>query len=201
MSTKQAHKSKTQKTSANPPTPPAQQKKAATSINKPPASMKPGSQKGSLFTPRNMLIGGLIFLLVVVVTILLLRNQLQNNTANNTTTVKATATLSAELPAEIPPAIAYQQYEAGAFFLDVRQPEEYDAGHIPGSTLIPLGELESRLDEIPTDKPIVVVCRSGNRSQQGRDILLNNGFAPVTSMSGGVRAWANAGHPYDGQIP
>ncbi len=80
---------------------------------------------------------------------------------------------------------AYTLREQGAFILDVRQPEEWEAGHIPGATLIPLGELESRVDELPQDEEIVVVCRSGNRSATGRDILLDAGFTDVTSMGGG----------------
>jgi len=89
---------------------------------------------------------------------------------------------------------AYTLREQGAFILDVRQPEEWEAGHIPGATLIPLGELESRVDELPQDEEIVVVCRSGNRSATGRDILLDAGFTDVTSMGGGMNEWANQGY-------
>lgn len=97
------------------------------------------------------------------------------------------------LPREIDVQEAAEMRSEGAFILDVRQPEEWDVLHIPGATLIPLGELQSRLDEIPADQEIVVYCRSGNRSQEGRDILLNNGFSQVTSMGGGIRAWQAAG--------
>ncbi len=85
--------------------------------------------------------------------------------------------------------------DAGAFMLDVREPFEWAEYHMPGAVLIPLGELPSRLSEVPRDRPVVVVCRSGNRSQAGRDILLRAGFAAVTSMDGGMRAWRNAGLP------
>jgi rhodanese-related sulfurtransferase len=51
------------------------------------------------------------------------------------------------------------------------------------------------LNELPRDRPIVVVCRSGNRSQQGRDILLNAGFTQVVSMTGGLNQWRDAGYP------
>jgi len=77
----------------------------------------------------------------------------------------------------------------------VRQPEEWNEFHVPGSTLIPLGELASRVDELPRDQEILVVCRSGNRSAQGRDILLEAGFTRVTSMAGGVTQWKAAGYP------
>jgi rhodanese-related sulfurtransferase len=108
---------------------------------------------------------------------------------------------ASSLPSEITAEQAYQKYQQGVFFLDVREPDEWNSGHIPNTTLIPLGELQSRLNELPKDKEIVVVCRSGNRSQQGRDILLANGFTSVTSMAGGVRGWGNAGYPFEGAIP
>ncbi len=99
------------------------------------------------------------------------------------------------LPAEISIDEAHELYQQGVFFLDVRTQEEWDEFHAPNSTLIPLDQLESRLQEVPDDEPIVVVCRSGNRSQAGREILLNNGFNQVTSMAGGLNAWRSAGYP------
>jgi rhodanese-related sulfurtransferase len=75
----------------------------------------------------------------------------------------------------------------------VREPHEWVEGHIPGSTLIPLGELPARVAEVPKDKQILVVCRSGNRSQSGRDILVQAGFTNVTSMDGGVVQWGASG--------
>lgn len=99
------------------------------------------------------------------------------------------------LPLEIDITAAHAKREAGAFILDVRQPDEWDEYHIPGATLIPLGELASRMNEVPRDQEVVVVCRSGNRSQQGRDILLQAGFTQVTSMAGGLSQWRAAGYP------
>ena len=99
------------------------------------------------------------------------------------------------LAAEVSVDQAAQLRDEGAFILDVREPSEWAEFHIPGSTLIPLGELPNRLSEIPTDQPIVVVCRSGNRSASGRDILLQAGFGEVTSMSGGVTMWQSQGLP------
>ncbi len=99
------------------------------------------------------------------------------------------------LPPEISVDQAYEKYQAGAFFLDVRTVEEWNEYHIPNATLIPLDELPNRLDEVPRDREIVVVCRSGNRSQVGRDILLDAGFPRVTSMAGGVKTWRSAGYP------
>jgi len=97
------------------------------------------------------------------------------------------------LAKEINAASASELRDQGAFVLDVREPDEWAAGHIPGATLIPLGQLASRLAEVPQDQQIVVVCRSGNRSATGRDILLDAGFAEVTSMGGGMNAWVSRG--------
>ena len=85
----------------------------------------------------------------------------------------------------------------GAIIIDVREPDEWAAGHIPGAILIPLGELPSRLGDVPPHRPIVVVCRSGNRSAQGRDILIGAGFPAVTSLDGGMNDWAAEGMPIE----
>ena len=85
----------------------------------------------------------------------------------------------------------------GALIVDVRELDEWAAGHIPGATLIPLGELPSRQGELARDQPIVVVCRSGNRSAEGRDILLAAGFEAVTSVQGGMTDWTTAGLPVE----
>lgn len=97
-------------------------------------------------------------------------------------------------PQEISVSQAAAKRQAGVFILDVRQPEEWADAHIPGSTLIPLGDLESRINEVPKDQEIVVVCRSGNRSAQGRDILKQAGFTQVTSMAGGLNEWKAEGY-------
>ncbi len=80
------------------------------------------------------------------------------------------------------------------FMLDVREPDEYDAGHIPGITLIPMGEIPDRLSEIPTDMPVIVTCRTGNRSGQVVDFLREQGFTNVHNMDGGIVAWQKAGY-------
>ena len=81
------------------------------------------------------------------------------------------------------------------FFLDVREPSEWEEVHIPYATLIPLGELTARLSEIPKNQNIVIVCRSGNRSAVARNLLLRSGFTSVTSMAGGMSTWQAQGHP------
>ena len=97
------------------------------------------------------------------------------------------------LPLEISVSEASAMRDAGAFILDVREPNEWEQVHIPGATLIPLGQLASRVDELPKDQKIVVVCHSGNRSAKGRDTLLAAGFTQVTSMKGGMTQWEAAG--------
>lgn len=99
------------------------------------------------------------------------------------------------LPREVNVAQAAAMRQTGAFILDVRTVEEWNQFHIPGATLIPLDELPDRLAEVPSDREIVVVCRSGNRSQQGRDILLEAGYSRVTSMAGGINEWRAQGNP------
>ena len=78
--------------------------------------------------------------------------------------------------------------------LDVREQSEYDAGHIPGVTLIPLNDVPNRLNEIPKDKPVIVTCRSGNRSGQATDFLRQQGYTNVHNMTGGINAWQQAGY-------
>ena len=101
------------------------------------------------------------------------------------------------LPRDISVDEAYGKYQSGAFVLDVRTVEEWNEYHAPNTTLIPLDQLASRVSELPRDKEIVVVCRSGNRSQQGRDLLLDSGFAQVTSMTGGLNEWRAKGYPIE----
>ncbi len=80
------------------------------------------------------------------------------------------------------------------FLLDVRTQAEYDEGYITGSTLIPVQVIETRLDEIPKDKKILVYCRSGRRSSEASQILVDNGFKQVYNMAGGIIEWTNAGY-------
>ena len=72
--------------------------------------------------------------------------------------------------------------------VDVREVDEYRDGHIEGSTLIPLGVLPHRVDELQRDVPVVVVCRSGNRSAQACELLTQRGFQAV-SLRGGLSSW------------
>lgn len=73
--------------------------------------------------------------------------------------------------------------------LDVRQPEEYDEGHLPGARLIPVGELHERIGELEKTKPTIVYCRGGIRGGNGAAVLLNAEFKDVWNMAGGIMAW------------
>ena len=76
-----------------------------------------------------------------------------------------------------------------AILIDVRTPAEYREGHIPGVANIPLDELEKRLGEIPKDKKVVLICRTGNRSAQGTKLLRSKGFDNVFNSTGGMSTW------------
>ena len=99
------------------------------------------------------------------------------------------------LPSEVQVTQAYDMYQKGALFLDVRTQQEWDQGHIARSILIPLDLLQSRMNELPRDKDIVVICLSGARSKEGATLLRQAGFTRVTCMSGGIQAWVAAGYP------
>ncbi len=90
------------------------------------------------------------------------------------------------LPADL--AAARDRYHV----LDVRERDEWDAGHIEGARHIPLRELAARLDEIPRDKVVVCVCRSGPRSESARQRLDRMGIA-AENLEGGMAGWARAG--------
>ena len=84
----------------------------------------------------------------------------------------------------------------GPLLLDVREDWEREAGYIAGSLHIPLGELAGRLGELPTDRPIVVVCRSGVRSQMAADAMSDAGW-DTANLTGGLLAWHAAGLPLE----
>jgi rhodanese-related sulfurtransferase len=86
---------------------------------------------------------------------------------------------------------------ADVVILDVREQEEWDAGHIPGALFIPMSEIQGRLSEVPEDKTVIVQCRSGNRSSQVTDYLQQQGFTNIRNMAGGLNAWQAAGLPVE----
>jgi len=100
-----------------------------------------------------------------------------------------------QLPTSITVTNAAQLFEAGAFLLDVRTREEWNEQHIEGAVLIPVEELPSRISEVPTNQDVLIICRSGNRSAEARNILRSAGLSRTTSIRGGITAWMNAGLP------
>jgi rhodanese-related sulfurtransferase len=93
----------------------------------------------------------------------------------------------------VDPAGAEQLLADGALLVDVREPEEWQAGHAAQAVHVPLGELGARLDELPTDGTLVMVCRSGGRSGHAATALIGAGRRAV-NLAGGMQAWAAAGY-------
>ena len=82
----------------------------------------------------------------------------------------------------------------GALVIDVREPFEYTSGHVPGARLVPLGTVQHAARELPGDRPVYVVCASGNRSRTAASWLAQMGF-DARSVAGGTAAWSGAGLP------
>jgi len=82
--------------------------------------------------------------------------------------------------------------------LDVREPDEWEAGHIAGAQHIPLGELRERLAEVPKGPTILAICRHGNRSEAAARGLRTLGYT-VENLEGGVTAWKRAGLPLEAE--
>ena len=96
-----------------------------------------------------------------------------------------------------PKAVSEALHAGGAMLIDVREQSEYDEVHIPGSVLIPLAELPSRLSEIPADRDVYVHCRMGGRSARAVDYLRAFGRPNSYNVSGGIEAWEDAGLPVE----
>ncbi len=98
---------------------------------------------------------------------------------------------------EITPVELKAKQDAGEPFVlvDVREPYEYEIAKIPGSILIPLGEIERRAEELPDDQEIVLQCRSGMRSAQALGVLQSKGFTNLANLKGGILAWSDTVDP------
>ena len=103
---------------------------------------------------------------------------------------------------ELEPAAVAAAFAAGELaVVDVREQVEWDAGHIAGALLIPLGEFADRVDQLPAG-PLAIVCRSGSRSAMAADWLHRSGVQ-ASNMSGGMKAWLAGGlpiEPVDGRV-
>jgi rhodanese-related sulfurtransferase len=89
---------------------------------------------------------------------------------------------------------ARERLDGDAVVLDVREADEWDAGHVEGSTWIPMSDLSARQAEIPEGRHLVVACRSGGRSARVTQALVAAGY-DASNLVGGLEAWQQAGHP------
>jgi rhodanese-related sulfurtransferase len=110
------------------------------------------------------------------------------------------AAASASLPLISPQALLERQAkkDQSLFVLDVRTPEEYAAGHVPGAVNVPYDQVASHLAEIPKDKEVVLYCRSGRRTGLAAEVLEANGYTKLVHLQGDMQAWLQDGRPVEG---
>ncbi|WP_456830172.1 rhodanese-like domain-containing protein [Deinococcus sp. UYEF24] len=96
---------------------------------------------------------------------------------------------------EVSPKEAQSRMQQGAILVDVREPNEYEEVHATGAQLMPLSEFEAAHSSLPKDAEIVMICRSGARSERAGQMLLDNGYTNVTNLTGGTMAWVQDGLP------
>jgi phage shock protein E len=131
----------------------------------------------------------LLFLLLLVFVLAL------TACANSTPAPAPNAVDPKNLPVDVDAAtVESLRQRPDVMLIDVREPGEYQAGHIPGAVLWPLGDLPKHLDEVPKDKTVIAVCHSGNRSSKATDFLRQTGFDNVYNMQGGMISWEKAGY-------
>jgi rhodanese-related sulfurtransferase len=102
------------------------------------------------------------------------------------------------------PSVSVDGVPADAFLLDVREDDEWVAGHAPGAHHVPMMQVPGRVDEVPNDRDVVVICRVGSRSAQVVAFLQANGWGHSVNLDGGMHKWAAAGKPMvseDGSDP
>ncbi|MEH1100983.1 rhodanese-like domain-containing protein [Micromonospora sp. CPCC 205561] len=93
------------------------------------------------------------------------------------------------------PTVTVPEIGDDAYLLDVREDDEWNAGHAPEAHHLPMMELPARIAEVPTDRDVAVICRSGGRSAQVVTYLMRNGWDQVRNVEGGMGEWAAAGRP------
>jgi sulfur-carrier protein adenylyltransferase/sulfurtransferase len=81
--------------------------------------------------------------------------------------------------------------------LDVREPWEFQQGHVPGAILIPLGQLANKVGELDPDRPVAVICQTGNRSQSAAALLGQKNFKKIYNVATGTTGWARQGLPIE----
>jgi rhodanese-related sulfurtransferase len=102
-----------------------------------------------------------------------------------------------DVPSIDPEAAPAWLRQTHALVLDVREPAEYAAGHVPGALSLPQADLASRLAEIPRERELLVVCQGGTRSVRAARFLKQVGYPKVTNLSGGTAGWKAAGNPVE----
>lgn len=88
---------------------------------------------------------------------------------------------------------AVRRHAAGTPVIDVREPDEYVEGHVPGAPLMPSGTVADRVGEVPGEGQVLVICKSGGRSAKAAELLRARGIDAI-NVAGGTSAWIDAGH-------
>lgn len=115
--------------------------------------------------------------------------------------IAAWAAVSADFPLPLISQDAFVASEKSAdqapFVLDVRTPDEFVSGYVPGAVNIPHDQLASRLAEVPKDRQVVLYCRSGRRTEIAAQVLASNGYTRLQHLEGDITAWQSARRPMD----
>ncbi len=90
-----------------------------------------------------------------------------------------------------------QKGEESTYVLDVRSPEEYASGHVPGAVNIPYDQVASRIAEVPKDKDVVLYCKSGRRAGIAAEVLASQGYERLQHLEGDIVAWVEKGRPVE----
>jgi rhodanese-related sulfurtransferase len=111
----------------------------------------------------------------------------------------APAAAGVSLPLISPQALLERQAkgDSSLFVLDVRSPEEFASGHVPGAVNVPYDQVASKLAEIPKDKDVVLYCKSGRRAGLAAEVLQANGYAKLEHLQGDMPGWSKDGRPVE----
>jgi len=90
-----------------------------------------------------------------------------------------------------------QKGDESTYVLDVRSPEEYASGHVPGAVNIPYDQVASRIAEVPKDKDVVLYCKSGRRAGIAAEVLAGQGYERLQHLEGDIVAWVDKGRPVE----
>lgn len=90
-----------------------------------------------------------------------------------------------------------QKDDAATYVLDVRSPEEYASGHVPGAVNIPYDQIAARMAEVPKDKDVVLYCKSGRRAGIAAEVLAGQGYTRLQHLEGDIVAWVDKGRPVE----